>query len=226
MSNIKFNVRKIESLDSETGYEEGKVAISSSNGDLFDGEDFVIPAEIDGNTIVAIDDNAFEDVGEINKLIIPTTIEVIGENAFAKTVIQEVIFEDPMNSKCIVIQENAFSDANNKLFISPKSLYFDMDMGFEKLLLIVVNEQGIRPTNAAYSLAVLDDGSSTDNGKLNSTFYTDSERKGEFEVFKEELLEKISEQVENVEKIQLHHSDKVEVFSFNGMFWEEVNEEN
>ena len=219
MSNIKFNVRKIESLDSETGYEEGKVAISSSNGDLFDGEDFVIPAEIDGNTIVAIDDNAFEDVGEINKLIIPTTIEVIGENAFAKTVIQEVIFEDPLNSKCIVIQENAFSDANNKLFISPKSLYFDMDMGFEKLLLVVVNEQGIRPTNATYSLAVLDE------GKLDSTFYTDSERKGEFEVFKEELLDKISEQVENVEKIQLHHSDKVEVFSFNGMFWEEESEE-
>ena len=50
----------------------------------------VIPSEIDGHTVVAIGNRAFENRGELYSVVIPDTVTRIGYYAFAKTNLQEL----------------------------------------------------------------------------------------------------------------------------------------
>ena len=50
----------------------------------------VIPSEIDGHTVVAIGNRAFENRGELYSVVIPDTVTRIGYYAFARTSLQEL----------------------------------------------------------------------------------------------------------------------------------------
>ena len=54
----------------------------------------VIPSEIDGHTVVAIGNRAFENRGELYSVVIPDTVTRIGDYAFAGTSLQELDLPD------------------------------------------------------------------------------------------------------------------------------------
>ena len=57
----------------------------------------VIPSEIDGHTVVAIGNRAFENRGELYSVVIPDTVTLIGGEAFENTNLQSLDLPDKIN---------------------------------------------------------------------------------------------------------------------------------
>ena len=88
-----------------------------------------IPSEIDGAVVTGIGANAFFDVQNIIEVILPETIEYIGEKAFARCFdLKKINFPDGLER----IEEEAFCDANSLLeAMLPDSVTYLGDRAFE-----------------------------------------------------------------------------------------------
>lgn len=104
-----------------TENEDGTVTITSYTGDA---EELVIPSEIDGKTVSAIDSGIFSPLNggnkTIKKITVPGSVKTIGEEAFAcADALEEVYIEDGVTE----IGDLAFSGCTNLNKITiPKSV--------------------------------------------------------------------------------------------------------
>lgn len=104
-----------------TENEDGTITITSYTGDA---EELVIPSEIDGKTVSAIDSGIFSPLNggnkTIKKITVPGSVKTIGEEAFAcATALEEVYIEDGVTE----IGDLAFSGCTNLNKITiPKSV--------------------------------------------------------------------------------------------------------
>lgn len=101
--------------------EDGTITITAYTGDA---EELVIPSEIDGKTVSAIDSGIFSPLNggnkTIKKITVPGSVKTIGEEAFAcATALEEVYIEDGVTE----IGDLAFSGCTNlKKITIPKSV--------------------------------------------------------------------------------------------------------
>lgn len=104
-----------------TENEDGTVTITSYTGDA---EELVIPGEIDGKTVSAIDSGIFSPLNggnkTIKKITVPASVKTIGEEAFAcADALEEVYIEDGVTE----IGNAAFASCINlKKITIPKSV--------------------------------------------------------------------------------------------------------
>ena len=90
----------------------------SSSADEENLEDIEIPSEIDGFTVVRIADQAFRSASSLRSVILPSTIESIGIEAFYNSDLEEITLNDGLKS----IETSAFEGSRIETIAFPQSL--------------------------------------------------------------------------------------------------------
>lgn len=118
------------SVKSDYDFEDG--IITGYNGDAID---IKIPEKINGENIIEIGEEAFEEK-DLNSVKLPSTIKVIGKKAFIKNNIKTIIFPDSLTE----IRERAFHRNNIENVTIPKNVTkigqdaFDMEDSIEIII--------------------------------------------------------------------------------------------